>query len=119
MRLPDGLLHRLAHDVGGGSRLGEGGQADHPLHRLVGLAAGAQQVEERGEEDDLRVEPRPFTGLFNAGGAQWCGAGRPTRLRAKLSRAVPLWNSTVTSVVVVVKSSPTFLLMTTHRDSRI
>ena len=42
-----------------------------------------------------------------------------TRLRAKLSRAVPLWNRTVTSVVVVVKSSPTFLLMTTHRDSRI
>lgn len=44
---------------------------------------------------------------------------RPTRLRAKLSSAVPLWNKTVTSVVVVEKRSPTFLLITTHRDSRI
>lgn len=43
----------------------------------------------------------------------------PTRLRAKLSRAVPLWKRTVSSVVVVERSSPTFLLITTHRDSRI
>lgn len=42
-----------------------------------------------------------------------------TRLRAKLSRAVPLWNKTVTRVVVVEKRRPTFLLMTTHRDSKI
>lgn len=43
----------------------------------------------------------------------------PTRLRAKLSRAVPLWNKTVSRVVVVEMRRPTFLLMTTHRDSRI
>lgn len=42
-----------------------------------------------------------------------------TRLRAKLSRAVPLWNRTVKSVVVVEMRRPTFLLITTHRDSRI
>lgn len=48
MCVPDGLLHRLANNIGGGSGLGEGRQADHPLHRLVVLTAGAQQVEERG-----------------------------------------------------------------------
>lgn len=42
-----------------------------------------------------------------------------TRLSAKLSRAVPLWNKTVTRVVVVEKRRPTFLLITTHRDSKI
>ena len=46
--VPDGLLDRLANDIGGGSGLGEGRQADHPFNRLVVLAAGAQQVEERG-----------------------------------------------------------------------
>lgn len=42
-----------------------------------------------------------------------------TRLRAKLSKAVPLWNKTVKRVVVVEMRRPTFLLITTHRDSRI
>lgn len=36
-----------------------------------------------------------------------------------MSRAVPLWNKTVTRVVVVEKRRPTFLLITTHRDSKI
>lgn len=42
-----------------------------------------------------------------------------TRLSAKLSSAVPLWNNTVRRVVVVEKRRPTFLLITTHRDSKI
>lgn len=42
-----------------------------------------------------------------------------TRLSAKLSRAVPLWNRTVRRVVVVEIRRPTFLLITTHRDSKI
>lgn len=42
-----------------------------------------------------------------------------TRLRTKLSRAVPLWNRTERRVVVVEMRRPTFLLITTHRDSRI
>ena len=42
---------------------------------------------------------------------------RLTRLRTKFSRAVPLWNRTVRRVVVVENSSPTFRLITTHRDS--
>lgn len=42
-----------------------------------------------------------------------------TRLSAKLSSAVPLWNRTVSSVVVVEMRRPTFLLITTHRDSKI
>lgn len=52
--LPDGLLHRLAYDVGGGSGLGQRGQVDDPFDGFVVLAAGAQQVEERGEEDHLQ-----------------------------------------------------------------
>lgn len=36
-----------------------------------------------------------------------------------MSRAVPLWNRTVKRVVVVEMRRPTFLLITTHRDSRI
>lgn len=53
MRLPDGLFYRLADDVGGGARLGEGGQVDHPFNRFVVFTTGAQQVEESGQENDL------------------------------------------------------------------
>lgn len=56
MCVPDGLLHGLANDVGGGSGLGERRQADHPFNRLVGLTAGAQQVEERGQKNDLQMK---------------------------------------------------------------
>ena len=34
--------------------MGEGGQAYHPFHRFVVLAAGAQQVEESGQKNDLQ-----------------------------------------------------------------
>lgn len=50
---PDGLLHRLADDVGGGSGLGERRQVDHPLDWFVIFTAGAQQVEESGEKNHL------------------------------------------------------------------
>lgn len=36
-----------------------------------------------------------------------------------MSSAVPLWNNTVSRVVVVEMRRPTFLLITTHSDSRI
>lgn len=55
-----------------------------------------------------------------AGAAADESISRPrTRLSAKLSSAVPLWNRTVSSVVVVEMRRPTFLLITTHRDSKI
>lgn len=50
---PDGLLHRLANDVGGGSRLRERRQADHPFDWFVIFTAGAQQVEKSGEKNHL------------------------------------------------------------------
>lgn len=75
MCVPDGLLHRLADYVGGGSGLGEGRQADHPLNRLVGLPAGAQQVEERGQKNDLQIKRVRFYSSVNAGGAKLCLAG--------------------------------------------
>lgn len=50
---PDGLLHRLADDVGGGSGLRERRQVDDPFDGFVVFAAGAQQVEQSGEENHL------------------------------------------------------------------
>lgn len=64
VRLPDGLFYRLAYDIWGGSRLGEGGQADHPFDRFVVFTAGAQQVEESGQEDHLHINGKQSR-LFN------------------------------------------------------
>lgn len=54
VKLPDGLFYRLAYDIRGGSRLGEGGQADHPFDRFIVFTTGAQQVEESGQKDHLQ-----------------------------------------------------------------
>ena len=58
---PDGLFHRLADDVGGGPGLGQGREVDDPLDGLVVLPAGAQQVEQGGEEDHLHINTQRDT----------------------------------------------------------
>lgn len=119
--VPDGFFHRLADNVWRGSRLGEGCEADHPFHRFIIFTTGAQQVKKRGQKNHLYVQRDnkyfKFTPKHPIPSIQLSVC--ITRDRTKLSSAVPLWNSTVSSVVVVDISKPTFRLITTHRDSNI
>lgn len=120
--VPDGLLHRLADNVWRGSRLGEGCEADYPFHRFIIFTTGAQQVKKCGQENHLYVQRdnKYLKSPLNIQSHQSnCACVSITRDRTKLSSAVPLWNSTVSSVVVVDISKPTFRLITTHRDSKI
>ncbi len=121
--VPDGLFHRLSDNVWRGSRLGEGCEADNPFHRFIVFTTGAQQVKKCGQENHLCIQRNneylkpPLNS--NPINLIVCVCVCITRDRAKLSSAVPLWNSTESSVVVVDISKPTFRLITTHRDSNI